>query len=446
MNRASQASASCLLTNLVLGAALCVSGCSDGEPPMAAPVATYHRDIKPLMDRYCTGCHRAGDIAPFSLTDYDSVNRYAPIIKTAVESGRMPPWMPADDGPELRYSRKMRAQDRQLLLGWVADGARAGDAASPPRTDIPPAEQEPPSRPDLLIQAPQPYLPDTSMADDYRCFVSDPKLTRDRFIVAGQALPDNRAIAHHMSLYLISPAQAAKVRAMDAGTGYPCIAGPGEGVAGGLVLAWAPGGTGMRTPEGTAFRVPTGAVFVMQMHYSVVAGNGQPDRTSVALELGDAPPARELMSMFAVKHDLSIKAGDANWKESATYTVDRLGAARGDVVLYSLFPHMHLLGRRIALSVVGGTKLIEIPRWDFHWQNAYSFAAPITLHPTDVVRLECDYDNSYANQPVVGGQQQPPREVHWGESTLDEMCAIVLTAAPAGSSAARRTDGAQGGR
>ncbi len=431
MNRASYLFTSGLFANLVLGVVLCASGCSNEDPPGPASVATYTHDIKPLMDRYCTSCHRTGDIAPFSLTDYDSVAKYAPLIKSAVENGRMPPWLPADTGLELRYNRKMRSQDKQLLIDWITEGTRAGDSASLPRTDIPPAEQESPPRPDLLIKAPQPYQPDTTMADDYRCFVFDPKLTQDRFIVAGQAKPDNRVIAHHMSLYLISPAQAAKVKAMDAGTGYPCIAGPGEGVAGGLVLAWAPGGTGMRTPEGTAFRVATGAVFVMQMHYSIVAGNGQPDQTTVALELGDTPPTRELMSMFAVKHDLAIKAGDPNWKESTTYQVNRLGAAPGDVVMYSIFPHMHLLGRRIALSVVGGAQLIEIPRWDFHWQNAYSFAKPITLRPTDVVRIECDYDNSYANQPVIRGQQQPPRDVHWGESTLDEMCAIVLTAAPA---------------
>lgn len=435
MNRTSPLSTAWLLTNLVLGTAVCVPGCGSDEPSSSPPgstsSATYYHDIKPLVERYCTSCHRTGDIAPFALTDYSSVTRYAPRIKAAVESGTMPPWMPSDSGLELRYSRKMRTEDKQLLLGWIADGAPAGDPSSQPRTDIPPAEQESPPRPDLLIQAPQPYLPDTAMADDYRCFVFDPKLAGDRFIVAGQVSPDNRAIAHHMSLYLIPPAQAAQVKAMDAGTGYPCIAGPGQGVAGGLVLAWAPGGTGMRTPEGTAFRVPTGAVFVMQMHYSVVAANGKPDQTRVALELSEIPPARELMSMFVVKHDLAIKAGEASWKESATYPVNRLGAAPSDVVMYSIFPHMHLLGRRIALSVVGGPQLIEIPRWDFHWQNAYRFAKPITLKPTDVVRIECDYDNSYANQPVIGGQQQPPREVHWGESTLDEMCAIVLTAAPA---------------
>ena len=107
----------------------------------------------------------------------------------------------------------------------------------------------------------------------------------------------------------------------------------------------------------------------------------------------------------------------------------RSGLPAGDVTLYGMFPHMHLLGKRIAVSQVSGPMAIEIPRWDFHWQNSFTLVNPVTLHPTDSLQLECDYDNSFANQPVVNGMQQPPRDVTWGESTLDEMCVTVLTAA-----------------
>ena len=50
--------------------------------------------------------------------------------------------------------------------------------------------------------------------------------------------------------------------------------------------------------------------------------------------------------------------------------------------------------------------------------------APTTL------QLECDYDNSFANQPMVNGQQGTPKDVSWGESTLDEMCLTYLTVTP----------------
>src|SRR5581483_5453947 len=31
---------------------------------------TYHRDIAPILHRHCAVCHRPGEIAPFSLTNY----------------------------------------------------------------------------------------------------------------------------------------------------------------------------------------------------------------------------------------------------------------------------------------------------------------------------------------------------------------------------------------
>lgn len=436
--------ASVLFCNLTGALALTMGGCSEppaqtdpppGDPPvMQLPQSTYYRDIKPLMERYCTGCHRAGDIAPFTLTDYDAVMSHAPLVKNAVEAGRMPPWLPSSTGMPLRYSRELRTEDKKLLLDWIAAGSPAGDPASPPRTDIPPADSESPPRADMVLKSAQPYQPDTSSTDDYHCFVFDPKLDHDRFLLAGQVKPDNRALAHHMALYLISPAQADQVRMLDTtGSGYTCFGGPGKNISGGLLLGWAPGGTSMRAPADTAFRIPKGALLVMQMHYNTVASNGKPDQTSVELELGDTAPAHELVSLFLIRPNIRIPAGDPNWKEMSTIPMDlllsRSGLPVGDVTVYGTFPHMHLLGKRIAVSLVDGPMAIEIPRWDFHWQNTFTFVSPLTLHSKDMVQLECDYDNSFANQPVIKGQQQPPREVKWGESTLDEMCVTVLTVA-----------------
>ncbi len=442
MKRRPQPATAFFSANLTGLLAAALVGCGDPQvqmeppPPPDPPAAkvTYYHDIKPLMERYCTTCHRSGDIAPFTLTDYAGVASHVTQIQSAVQAGLMPPWLPANTGQPLRYTRELAAQDKQLLLDWLSAGAPAGDPASPPRTDFPAAESESPPRADMILKSGQPYQPDTTSTDDYHCFVFDPKLDHDRFLLAGQVNPDNRAIAHHMALFLIPPAQADQVRQMDpTGKGYTCFGGAGKNIAGGLILAWAPGGTSMRAPAGTAFKLPKGSLLVMQMHYNVVASNGQPDQTSVQLELGDTAPAHELLSMYLIKGNLMIKAGEANWKETTTAPVGTLatrsGLPAGDVTVYGAFPHMHLLGKRIAVSLVGGPMAIEIPRWDFHWQNAYTFVKPLTLHPADVLQLECDYDNSFANQPVIGGQRQPPRDVKWGESTLDEMCVTVLTVA-----------------
>ena len=47
-----------------------------------------------------------------------------------------------------------------------------------------------------------------------------------------------------------------------------------------------------------------------------------------------------------------------------------------------------------------------------------------------MLRLECHWDNTAENQPLVGGERLPPEDVFWGEGTRDEMClGIVLMVA-----------------
>ena len=44
----------------------------------------------------------------------------------------------------------------------------------------------------------------------------------------------------------------------------------------------------------------------------------------------------------------------------------------------------------------------------------------------DELRLQCHFDNSAGNQPVVDGVPEEPRDIHWGEGTTDEMCLGML--------------------
>jgi hypothetical protein len=103
------------------------AGCSETPPDQSlAQPLSYRHDAQPLLDRYCNSCHTAGGIGPFALQDYASVQRYAPLIKSAVESNRMPPWMPSDASLPLNYSRKMRPEDKDALLRWLAEGMARG--------------------------------------------------------------------------------------------------------------------------------------------------------------------------------------------------------------------------------------------------------------------------------------------------------------------------------
>ncbi len=122
-------------------------GAAEGS---AADVATspytYYGDAKPIIDKHCANCHRPGDIAPFSLTDYDSVYSVRAAIAHQVDAGAMPPWPPTEGYLPLKNSRALSDADKALLMSWVQGGAPAGvpvAASSDVRTSVAPATDAP---------------------------------------------------------------------------------------------------------------------------------------------------------------------------------------------------------------------------------------------------------------------------------------------------------------
>ena len=414
------------------------SACSGPEQSSDTPPGTvtapldYHRDAKALLGRYCTDCHRDGGIAPFALTDYASAKAQASQIQAALLTGTMPPWMPSDKGMPLQHARNIRPEDRDMLLNWIAQGTPEGDPQAVSRVVLPPADKVEPPRPDITADMGLTYYPNTKLSDDYRCFVIDPGLTADRYLRATDVRPGNPRIVHHVILFEIPAASAAKVRQKDdaeAGPGFTCFGGAGSGSAQ-MVTGWAPGGVPSRLRDDEGLLLHKGSLFVMQVHYNNRQNNGQGDRTVATLELLNEKPANQLFLLPMANPDqLKIPAGDPDAKQiidvpvSLIMTYAKIPGSQ--LVISGTTPHMHTLGKRIVTSVNAGP-LLEIPRWDFHWQQAYQFKDPVALERNDSITLECDYDNSYANQPVVDGQKQMPREVTWGENTSDEMCLSFL--------------------
>ncbi len=92
------------------------------------------------------------------------------------------------------------------------------------------------------------------------------------------------------------------------------------------------------------------------------------------------------------------------------------------MVAYAVTPHMHLLGRDIAMSIKypDGREqdLIKIDAWDFNWQYSYFFEKPLEIPKGSVLNVVSHYDNSASNPH---NPNKPPKLVKWGEATTDEM-------------------------
>ena len=96
-----------------------------------------------------------------------------------------------------------------------------------------------------------------------------------------------------------------------------------------------------------------------------------------------------------------------------------------DVQAIGIAPHMHYIGKE--MKVVAETPdgktipMIWIKDWDFNWQGQYQYSTPVKLPKGTVIKLDAYYDNS-ADNP--SNPNKPPKTVHWGEQTTDEMCLL----------------------
>jgi hypothetical protein len=408
--------------------ALAAVGCSTGtEPPTELQ---YWSDAKPVIDANCVSCHKEGGGAPFALDTYEAVTTYATAIADAVETGRMPPWLPSTDCREYPGQRVMPDDDKSMLLDWIEQGTLEGDIANavvvdPPNLDLPTVS--------LALTAAEAYTPNADRPDDYRCILLDHTFDSDAFITGYQVAPDQTALVHHVLLYVIPPESLPDFNAVDdadPGPGFTCFSDPG--VDSMLFGTWVPGAPATTLPNNIGFEVPAGSRLAMQVHYNLVANTPAPDRTAVQVQLADVEPYYLAQNLILVEDDFQVPPGATDYEVSATFE----NTFPFPVTVLSALPHMHLLGKSIRFDKVDANGneecIVDIPRWDFNWQQTYDLGEDdfVVIEPGEATKVTCSWDNSQQNQPVINGEQAEPVTVTWGEGTLEEMCVVIITAVP----------------
>jgi hypothetical protein len=452
-----------------------------GDESSTGASPSFSRDVAPVIEDKCAGCHRSGGIAPFPLETASQISRQADAIGAVVEAGLMPPWPPGQRSPVYvgQNTRTLSAEQRAVLLVWARAGGKVDGPARRPATPQGPDVRAGETLLTLRMQATYRPSAPKGVTDDYRCFLVDPGLVRDSFVTSARIEPGQPKIVHHVILFRVGADQVAAAKSLDAGAagpGWSCFggtglpAGGGAGIAESLnnanwIAAWAPGWGGNHLPDGTGVSLPAGSQIVMQVHYNLLNGRA-PDRSRALLTTvpatADLHPLRtmllpgpvelacakrehgklcdrnEALFQLARKYGTTaafVPAGllilcrgtAANPVASSVSTCDR--RITTPTTIYVVAGHMHLLGASIRLELNPGTPrakvLLDIPRWSFHWQNAYTLEQPVQAAPGDVVRVTCRHDvgkRAYAGH----GVPRTPRYVLWGEGTTDEMCLGIL--------------------
>ena len=403
------------------------------EPAPAAsrqPGMTYHRDIEPLINAKCAGCHSNSGAGPFSLTNWAEVKPHVDEIFAAVVGRRMPPWPPAPCCHE--YLRPLALSDEQIaaVRGWVDQGAKEGAP-----TQVTPYARQGLERIDVAAPMPEAYwpAPANGATDDTRCFLLDwtPEVTT--YVRGIDVRPGARAQMHHGLVSLVTKDDAKALQKIDdaaPGLGWPCPGGIVSNMKSGLGGAFQ---EAQLYADGTGVEVAPGERLVLSMHYSLPAnGAFVPDQTVVQL-LTQTEPVTPVVYVAVfnptwVIGGMPIGRGQPSvvHRYADEPTLYNGGAP---YLIYAVTLHMHERGQRGQVTILraNGDRecLLQIDTWKYEHQGDYQLKSPVRLAPKDRVLVECRWDNSADRQKVRNGVPEASRDLNWSES--EEMCIAFLT-------------------
>ena len=287
--------------------------CLFGAADLRADSPTYNKDIAPILWKNCAGCHRPGEIGPFSLLTYKDAAKRASFLAEITESRRMPPWKPEPGFGSFHDERRLtEPRSRRSPTGRRREHLRATPKTCRRCPSFPKAgssarptwSSKPPSR--SMCRRGRRHLPllrdsdpDRGRQDGRGGRVSpwEPQGRPPRF-----ALPRQHGAARQKD-------------ESEPGPGYASFGGPGILPTGGLG-GWAPGAMPRLLPDGMGKFLRKGSDLVLQIHYHP-DGKAETDQSSSASISPRSRPRRSSAGSPSGRRNLDIPAGEARYHTTA---------------------------------------------------------------------------------------------------------------------------------
>jgi len=374
---------------------------------------TFNKEVLPILQRNCQGCHRPGEVAPMSLLTYTDARPWAKAIKAAVVTQKMPPWFADPKVGHFSNERKLSTEEIAALASWADNGAPEGDAK-----DKPPALTFPDGwnlKPDMIVEMPNEFHVPATGAIEYQYMLVKASFPEDVWVSAAEMRPGNSKVVHHGEVWVLPPGSKWMADATP-GVFYPQSAmkkQPADGID--ILGKFNPGVGAQNFVFGDSAKfVPKGSDLVFEIHYTSM-GQATTDKTKVGIVFAKGPhTTRYFTSYGPTASNLVIPAGDSNAEVVGEITMAT------EAKLVYVQPHMHLRGKDYELRLIyptGETQVVFKGKFDFNWQLGYYLDQPILMPKgTRMVGIS-HFDNSPNNK----FNPDPSKEIRWGLQNWDEM-------------------------
>jgi hypothetical protein len=394
--------------------AACVAIASAAHAGEVNSGPTFNRDVAPLLQKNCQGCHRPGEAGPMPLLTYQQVRPFAAAIKEAVALRKMPPWFADPHYGKFSNDKSLSQADIDTIVAWVKSGAPEGDPKDlPPPAKFVDGWNIP--KPDLVLDMPAAFSVPATGTIEYQYILVPANFKEDTWVQAAEVRPGDRSVLHHVIAWVRAPGSK-WMEGLEPGVPFVPAnnkeANSKRDAA--FLVGYAPGMPPANLGDGRAKLIPAGSDIVFEMHYTT-NGKATTDRSKIGLTFAKADVKEKVVTLAAANDHFAIPPGDPNYKVDAEFEFG------SDTRIVDLMPHMHLRGKDFQFTANYPTgesqTLLKVPHYSFSWQNVYYPVSDIVIPKGTKLHCEAHFDNS-ANNPW---NPDPSKEVKWGEQSWDEM-------------------------
>jgi hypothetical protein len=365
---------------------------------------TFTKDIAPILQRKCQGCHHSNDVAPMPLVTYEEVRPWARAIKLRTSlgphAGVMPPWFVEKDIGIQKFKNDPSLADEDIAtIGkWVNNGAPRGNPADlPPSLNFDESDKWSIGEPDLVLKSKEVTVP-ASGPDWWGDVGLIPTgLKEDRYVAAVEVREVNdipkagptktvggRYVFHHMTYVSMVPGQSDASSAEEAATSWP-IHEVGR--------------------NADIFPVAAGRLLAANSSLSLTAGHIHPNgrETKAHLEFAYKFFPKDYKPLYVRSGlrvgngiDIDVKPNQEKQELHAYATLTE------HTKIIAFEPHLHAPGVRMCLEAIWGHNIqtLNCVGYDHNWVKQYVYdddSAPLLPKGT-IVHLIGFLDTTPANK------------------------------------------------